>query len=629
MNLNFFTKNRKTKPKSGWSGFTLIELLVASGIFVAIMVMVVASFASVTGIQDKVIGLRGLNQSARLGMESIGQLVRQADSTGKFHGMSVFGVAGFNIEGTNISVAKSEEEASGLAIFSSALSNKGGVIFLRSPAGFGNDLDGQLIRKDIEGNEITDEMVLELAGYQPIGGKKMTVENKTPFKVATVQQQSILVDRYPESGLFSEAQGIAVPFPETKLIRSGTGCRAQPSPRTNTDPGGNVRVKKTITGILGDCTAADIKLEIENISHGQGVRKKLDLALVLDYSGSMGCNVGEPADQCTREGNKYIAMKGAVDAILGILNPNKDRVGAVLFRDRVFNEPNKTHEGYNGVDPKGEIRSLGTSYSDIQSLVDGHFPQGGTGIQEGVLYANQLFDNARWNEDDVEQVMLVLSDGLSNVHIKQFTPTIERDNCQNPTIYPPVSGDRWANPDFISCLERARDGAAAAADSFKSRSGVVYAVGYGLPERDVPFASAALKGLASDPDDTYYFAVAEGQDLTKTFSNIIHSYISGFTGQNMQVIETLPSGISFSKLLNGTREPKIDQQTLSWTIGELPADSGDGSKDRFSFTVLIDSAGPRLVSFDSPVNNNKITAREKYQSQIKIQTSFSTRSNYK
>ena len=145
----------------------------------------------------------------------------------------------------------------------------------------------------------------------------------------------------------------------------------------------------------------DLTLTISGAVSSRSTKTKLDILMIVDYSGSMsqGMNSNKDVSSPNRRIDKVVA---AANSLMSIIDAN-DAI------DPRYNLVKFSSFGYNR---NGEI----TGWTDKSSVIADAMnksPSGGTNYQYGIyLGKQQLNVKSRDNMDDVKKVVIFLTDGL-------------------------------------------------------------------------------------------------------------------------------------------------------------------------------------------------------------------------
>lgn len=159
-----------------------------------------------------------------------------------------------------------------------------------------------------------------------------------------------------------------------------------------------------------------------NINEEDFQRKKLNLVVVLDISGSMSSSFDEyhydNSDSSESESKMQIAAE-SVNALLDHLNPD-DRFGMVLFNNSAYSAKplNKVEET--------DIEAIKRHILEINA-------NGGTNIEAGLSEATELFQNHLEENEEYENRIIFLTDAMPNTGdttVPRFLEII-RDNASN------------------------------------------------------------------------------------------------------------------------------------------------------------------------------------------------------
>src|SRR5690606_4465655 len=177
---------------------------------------------------------------------------------------------------------------------------------------------------------------------------------------------------------------------------SGTNATISGTPGDPNLLGYNIVVRFTHDG--GQCDAT-FYLPIENM-------KPLELALVLDRSGSMGWHYSEETDAPIgqRRWDGLLTGVGSFNEVLDIADLTVDDLLSIsLFQSTTIVAPAPFNTG---------LVNLQNNRNDMVSKLNPLTPGGGTAMGDGILEARDRLVNSP--NTDARKVMLVFSDGEQN-----------------------------------------------------------------------------------------------------------------------------------------------------------------------------------------------------------------------
>lgn len=148
--------------------------------------------------------------------------------------------------------------------------------------------------------------------------------------------------------------------------------------------------------VVANGTANSIKVQSNFTDIQKGVRKNLDIVLILDASGSMA---GKMPDESVTK--MAVAKERAIDFVDLLSNRStggfNDRVSVVSYEETATKEVGLTNDF---LDAENKINSITTAW--------------GTNVDAGMKIANkEILDNDR---PDANKVIILLTDGVANWH---------------------------------------------------------------------------------------------------------------------------------------------------------------------------------------------------------------------
>lgn len=161
-----------------------------------------------------------------------------------------------------------------------------------------------------------------------------------------------------------------------------------------------------------------------NIKQEDFKRKKLNLVIVLDISGSMSSGFSSYYyDKKDNIGEKKTKMKIAEECVNGLidkLNPD-DRIGIVLFDDKA----------YRGC----KITQIGDTDTEIlkEHILEVN-PMGGTNFSAGYEMGTELFNDKLLLDEEYENRIIVVTDAMPNLGITSqdgMTEKIKKNSNNN------------------------------------------------------------------------------------------------------------------------------------------------------------------------------------------------------
>ena|GEM_PF-5622450 len=286
-------------------------------------------------------------------------------------------------------------------------------------------------------------------------------------------------------------------------------------------------------------------------------KKKLDVVLVLDGSGSMGSKtIGGNSQESRLSG----AKKSADTFISKLMDGENDvRMGFVEFGTNVRNSLDLTNSKDRATD------FINTKYSS----------NGGTNLQEGIEKAHQILKSGA--RSDAKQLVVILTDGVPTF----FGPA--RFYSYRYNMYVPCGDgqtDSLTSYEFECNYQKPSDAAKKELDSLKNdyKQADVYTITFG-DEEDAAEILANINKKNENPLYENYEVLTEF-DLTNLFNKIINQTIDTI-GKGSVVTDTIPSTFKLTKEAKQKLESKgvkyVENKdgttTLTWNVGTIEADT--------------------------------------------------------
>lgn len=222
------------------------------------------------------------------------------------------------------------------------------------------------------------------------------------------------------------------------------------------------------------------------------VRAPINLALALDYSGSMYNSMGTSEVQ-----SRFAVMKNATSNLLNDVKAYgaNDKLGIIFF--------------HNKADLKHELT---TDYEKLQQIVKDMSPAGGTNIEHGLRRAGQILTGDKENENYI----ILITDGAA-------------------THY---GDDGSADPKIAT--EKAR----LAADSLRARNIVVYTIALGQP--GTKEVDHELLEYIADKTGGQKFDATSQKKLEEIFQTITEELIKPTELKSIRIVQPLPEGFELA-----------------------------------------------------------------------------------
>ena len=283
-------------------------------------------------------------------------------------------------------------------------------------------------------------------------------------------------------------------------------------------------------------------------------KRKLDVVLVLDGSGSMNYRVGG-----FNSGTRLDAAKNSAKTFINKLmdGQNDVQIGLVEFGTNVRDSLSLTN------DKNSATKFINTKYDAT----------GGTNLQEGIEKAHQLLNAGA--RSDAKQLVVILTDGVPTY----FGPARFKDGNR---MVPCGDGDADSLTNHKAECGYQKPSAAAKKelDSLKSsyKQADVYTITFGN-EKEAADILATVNKANDNPLYENYKALSE-LELTNLFDRILNQTIDTI-GTGSIVTDTIPStfkltdeakkelenkGVSYVENSDGTT-------TLTWNIGAIKANT--------------------------------------------------------
>ena len=234
--------------------------------------------------------------------------------------------------------------------------------------------------------------------------------------------------------------------------------------------------------------------ELNAVNQG---RHELDVALVLDKSGSMAALPADAGGGASKDVILKSALQAFIAAWMEIDQPNptgewsKDRIGVVFF------DSSATPQTIVGADPPANIflrRGDASAWDLVTSKVLSLSPGGSTSIGDGINDAM-----AQWKADPLNDLtLIVVTDGMQNTA---------------PLVTPEPSGFLGLPP--VSGLPA----------ELRKRLIPIRTIGFGTP---AAVDDALLKNIALETAGVSYIAIS-GTTMFDTFANTLVSILKGNT----------------------------------------------------------------------------------------------------
>ena len=226
-------------------------------------------------------------------------------------------------------------------------------------------------------------------------------------------------------------------------------------------------------------------------------RHELDVALVLDKSGSMAALPPDAGGGATKDVILKSALEAFIAAWMEIDQPNatgewpNDRIGVVFF------DSSATPQTIVGADPPANIfvrRGDASAWNLVTTKVQSLSPGGSTSIGDGINDAME-----QWKADPLNDLtLIVVTDGMQNTA---------------PLVAPEPSGFLGLPP--VSGLP----------NELRKRLIPIRTIGFGTP---AAVDDALLKNIALETAGVSYIAVS-GTTMFDTFANTLVSILKGNT----------------------------------------------------------------------------------------------------
>lgn len=189
-----------------------------------------------------------------------------------------------------------------------------------------------------------------------------------------------------------------------------------------------------------------------NIKESDFQRKKLNLVVVMDISGSMSSGFDEyyyggkalEGDKTTDKRSKMVIANESLNCLIDKLNPD-DRLGIVLFDNSAYLA--------KPVNLVGE-----TDIEKIKEHVLKITPQGGTNFEAGYTKGTELFSEQMLGNDEYENRIIVITDAMPNLGTtsKQGLTKYVKENADKGIYTSFVGVGVDFNTEVIECLSDVR-----------------------------------------------------------------------------------------------------------------------------------------------------------------------------
>ena len=330
-------------------------------------------------------------------------------------------------------------------------------------------------------------------------------------------------------------------------------------------------------------------------------KKKLDVVLVLDGSGSMSYEIGR-----FDRGTRLNAAKNSANTFITKLmdGQNDVQIGLVEFGTNVRDVLSLTND-----------KDSATNFIKYQ-----YNATGGTNLQEGIEKAHELLKNGA--RSDAKQLVVILTDGVPTF----FGPA--RFNSQYGRV---PCGD--GNADSLSSHQREcgnikpSQAAKNELDSLKSdyKQADVYTITFG-DESEAADILAKVNEKNDDPLYENYEALSE-LELTNLFDRILNQTIDTI-GSGSVVTDTIPSTFKLTEEAKKELESKgvkwVENSdgttTLTWTIGIIKADT----EYRLTYDVVAadDYHGSMYTNTKATLKTTVGADNPKYEGKTDIELDF-------
>ncbi|GAB4431903.1 MAG: VWA domain-containing protein [Anaerolineae bacterium] len=184
-------------------------------------------------------------------------------------------------------------------------------------------------------------------------------------------------------------------------------------------------------------------------SSWQFVKKQADVLLVIDTSGSM-------------DGDKIAQARTAASAFLDNM-PSQNRVGLVTFDSAPqmydFNLKQMVYLDANTLASSQPLVSFEGGQSEVRQQIEGLQAGGDTSLYDAISQSIELLKQAREDEDDRIQAIVVLSDGQDTSSMTALNSVIDlirvNKEDRNPVIVIPVAYGGDADINALNGIARA------------------------------------------------------------------------------------------------------------------------------------------------------------------------------
>ena len=285
-------------------------------------------------------------------------------------------------------------------------------------------------------------------------------------------------------------------------------------------------------------------------------KKKLDVVLVLDGSGSMK----ERVEDKSRESRLTAAKNSAKTFITKLMDGQNDvKIGLVEFGTNVRNVQSLT-----------ESKSVATNFINNK-----YSANGGTNLQEGIAQAHQLLEEGA--RDDAKQLVVILTDGVPTFfgpvkfYSREYQMWVPCGNGSSDSLT-----SHQAECNYLKPSEAAKN----ELDSLKEKynQADVYTITFGNEEEAAKILATVNKKNENPLYDN--FKALTELDLTNLFNKILNQTIDTI-GKGSVVTDIIPStfkltekskkeltekGIKYVENNDGTT-------TLTWNIGIIKANT--------------------------------------------------------
>lgn len=260
------------------------------------------------------------------------------------------------------------------------------------------------------------------------------------------------------------------------------------------------------------------------------VRAPINLALALDYSGSMYFSMerqGYPPNG-SGEVQRFTVMKNATNTLLKNVKDYgaNDKLGILFFNETATLK-----------------HDLTTDYEKLKQIVSDMSPSGGTNIEHALRLAGQILKG----DKEKENYVILVTDGAA-------------------TNY---EGDNGSSDPKIA-TEKAR----LAADSLKARSIVVYTIALGKPGTDE--VDHELLEYIADKTGGQKFDATSQEKLEEIFKTITEVLIKPTELKSIRIIQPLPEGFELAgdygdhiRIENGKLYIDVDAIPYPYTTEEI------------------------------------------------------------